>query len=165
MHTDHLATYLNDHLAGSTIALGLLDDLRSKFPDSEISTLAERLKTDITADRQQLESIMARLHIDQSTLRKASAWANEKLLRAKLFMDDSKAGPLRLLEATEAISLGIEGKRGLWVVLESLSKNFPELSSVDYPNLIQRAKEQRARLEPHRIEAALRAVIDETKKS
>jgi hypothetical protein len=161
MHTERLSIYLNDHLAGSTVALELLDDLCARFPDSEIANVAESVKKDVTADRRELESIMSRLHVEQSTIRKASAWANEKLLRAKMYLDDSKTGPLRLLEAIEAISLGIEGKRGLWVILQSLSNDIPELGRVDYEQLIHRAEEQRARLEPHRKQAAFKAIVSE----
>jgi hypothetical protein len=68
-----LATYLNDHLAGSEVALELLDHLNRLVPDSAVGQFAADLKTEIAADRQALEALMARLQIAQSRTRKVAA--------------------------------------------------------------------------------------------
>ena len=47
-----LATYLNDHLAGSEVALELLDHLNRLVPDSPVGQFAADLKAEIAADRQ-----------------------------------------------------------------------------------------------------------------
>lgn len=49
---------------------------------------------------------MKALNIDQSRMRKASAWLAEKFTELKLRFDDPKAGALLLFESLEALSLG-----------------------------------------------------------
>jgi hypothetical protein len=60
---------------------------------------------------------MGRLRISPTPHRKAMAWMGEKLAEIKLRLDDPGCGPLHLLEALEAIAIGIEGKRALWRAL------------------------------------------------
>ncbi len=111
MNTKHLAAYLNDHLAGSELAIELLNHLIDTFPDSAASKVAEPIREEVISDRKELESIMTALRIHQSTVRKGSAWVSEKFARLKLLVDDVGAGEFRRMETTELISLGIEGKR------------------------------------------------------
>ena len=97
---------------------------------------------------------MARLEISQSPVRKAAAWLSELLTQAKLKMDDSREGSLRLLEILEALSLGIEGKRLLWISLSTASETAPDLAGTDFGRLEQRAEGQRKAVEAHRRDAA-----------
>ncbi|MBN9518814.1 hypothetical protein J0H58_09885 [bacterium] len=55
----HLATYLNDHLAGSTAALELLEHLERTHPDLAPSLAV--LRRDIEDDRRELEALMTRV--------------------------------------------------------------------------------------------------------
>ena len=153
MPNKHLATYLNDHLAGSVAALELLSHLCGAYANTDVAEFAERLRADIAADRGQLEELMERLNISRSATRRVSAWVGEKFVELKLRFDDVGAGPLRLLEATDALSVAIEGKRLLWVGLDAASKDRPALRH-DYDQLIGRAEEQRARVEAVRLKAA-----------
>jgi hypothetical protein len=146
-----LATYLNDHLAGSEVALELLDHLNRLVPDSAVGQFAADLKTEIAAVRQALEALMARLQIAQSRTRKVAAWNSEKFTEFKLVLDDRKEGALRLLEFWDARSLGIEGKRLLWRRLASALDGRPELSAIDLKNLEQRAEDQRRKVEVKRL--------------
>jgi hypothetical protein len=77
----------------------------------------------------------------------------------KLHFDDPQAGPLRLFESLEALSLGIEGKRSLWIALRTVAANAPSLRILDYERLIQGAQNQRDRVETRRIETAKEALI------
>jgi hypothetical protein len=158
MNDKHLATYLNDHLAGSSVALELLEHLESKHAGSEIGRFAAALRADIAADRRELEELMRRLHVDESRTRKASAWLTEKLTELKLRLDDPKGGSLRLLEIFDALSIGIEGKRLLWRALANAAGDASALGSVDYERLIRRAEEQRSRVETVRLDAAKEAL-------
>jgi hypothetical protein len=67
---------------------------------------------------------------------------------------------LHLLEAMEAASLGIEGKRLLWVVLQAASERSPRLKILDYDRLIQRAEEQRQRVESVRRATGIAALVE-----
>src|SRR6185295_14135214 len=101
---------------------------------------------------------MELLNIGESRTRKASAWMTEKMTELKLHFDDPKAGPLRLFESLEALSLGIEGKRSLWIALMAAAEKAPSLRILDYERLKQRAQEQRDRVEKLRIETARQAL-------
>jgi hypothetical protein len=158
MSDEYLATYLNDHLAGSVVALELLDHLKSTHADNPLSDFFEQLRADITADRDELERLMEALQISQSRTRKASAWVAEKMTELKLGLDDTKRGPLFLFESLEALSLGIEGKRSLWLALMAAAEKSPALRIMDYEKLKQRAEEQRARVEKVRIDTAMEAL-------
>lgn len=104
---------------------------------------------------------MGRLRIAESRTRKATAWLAEKVTEIKLRLDDPGDGPLRLLEALEALSLGIEGKGAMWRALAAAAKEEPVLQVADYEGLARRAEEQRRRVEAVRLEAARRALIPE----
>jgi hypothetical protein len=161
MWEEYLATYLNDHLAGSVVALELLEHLQSTHPESELVAFFKTLHADIAADRDELEALMGQLKIGESRTRKASAWLAEKMTELKLRFDDPKGGPLRLFESLEALSLGIEGKRSLWLALAAAAKSQPALRIVDFERLTQRAQEQRDRVETLRIKTAKEALMFE----
>ncbi len=159
MAHEHVATYLNDHLAGSSAALELLEYLQSEYAGTDIAWFAAELQSDVEADRQELETLMDRLHVSESRTRKASAWIAEKVAQFKLKLDDPAGGSFRLLEALEALSLGIAGKQGLWWGLAAAAEDAPALRVLDYEGLTQRAEEQRQRVEMMRLEAAKKALI------
>jgi len=152
MKNKHLTTYLNDHLSGSVAALQLISYIQNIHPDTELKTFLIQLEADIKADQQQLESFMERWSIAKSSPRQLAAWLAEKVMQAKLLMDDSSNGPLALLEIMEALSLGIEGKRLLWCSLEGL------VDDVDFALLKQRADDQRRTVEQFRLKAAREAI-------
>jgi hypothetical protein len=156
MSREHLSTYLNDHLAGSVTAIEILDRLAEEF--SDIAPFVARLKKDIEADRQHLVDLMAKLSIPQSRMRKAGGWLAERITEAKLEVDDQSGGLLRRLERLEAISLGIDGKLALWGSLDAASSADTRLQGPDYTYLAARAREQRARVEALRVEAARSAL-------
>ena len=63
----HIETYLNDHLAGSTVAIELLEHLESSH-DAEWRAFFRALRADIESDREKLETLMNEMDIDQSKL-------------------------------------------------------------------------------------------------
>ena len=159
MGTEQITTYLNDHLAGSVVAIELLEHLESAHAGSPLETFFAELRTDIIADRQELEALMGGLHIKQSSARRASAWLTEKFTELKLRLDDPSKGPLLLLESLDVLSLGIEGKRLLWRALAAASEQSDWLRVLNYERLINRAEGQRRNVEAVRLEAAKKALI------
>jgi hypothetical protein len=111
-HMSHIETYLNDHLAGSTVAIELLEHLESSH-DGEGRAFFRALRADIESDREKLETLMNEMDKDQSKLRRGMAWLGEKFTALKMRLDDPGDGALRLFESQKALSLGIEGKRSL----------------------------------------------------
>lgn len=153
-----LAVYLNDHVAGSVGVLELLSHVEAVYPESDTSRFAGELRSEVLADRRELEALMAKLSIHQSATRKASAWVAEKLSQWKLWADDRAAGALHLLEAMEAVSIGVEGKRLLWRALDHAAAENPDLRGPDYARLSQRAEDQRSRIEQFRLRGAKEAL-------
>jgi hypothetical protein len=153
MSEQHLATYLNDHLAGSVVALELLEHLEKAHAGTATARFAAQLRADIEADRDELADLMAELQVAVSHSRKAAAWVGEKASELKLRLDDRAGGQFHLFEALEALSLGIEGKRLLWRSLATVSEARPELREMDWARLEQRAEAQRRRVEAVRLEA------------
>lgn len=158
MANEQIATYLNDHLAGSVVALELIEHLQAAHAGTPLESFLANLRADITADRHELEALMDRLHITESRTRKATAWLTEKFTEIKLRLDDPADGALRLLEALEVLSLGIEGKQAMWRALAAVAEEADHLRIVDYERLTHRAEEQRSRVEVERLKAAKAAL-------
>jgi hypothetical protein len=154
MANESLATYLNDHLAGSVVALELLDHLQEDGAGTAEASILADIHADIASDRQEMEAFMARLGIVVSEPRKATGWLVEKLSELKLRLDDAGDGALRRLEALETVSLGIAGKQALWHALAAAAEDAPELNGLDYPRLGRRAETQRGVVEGLRLHAA-----------
>lgn len=154
MANKHLETYLNDHLAGATSAIELIDSLAAAYTTTTVGRFFAELREDVTADRQELEALMERLNIARSSTRRAAGWFGEQITQIKLRLDDPAGGSLRLLEGLDILAAGIEGKRALWHALDAASAEVPELQGMDYERLTQRAKEQHDRVEVVRLEAA-----------
>jgi hypothetical protein len=158
MNPKHLLTYLKDHLAGSTIALEILEHLISTHAGTPLEPLFRKLREEIVQDRQALEGIIRRFGSAESPIRNTGAWLSEKLARVKLLLEGAGGGPMARLEALEALSLGIEGKRALWDALAAAAPAVPPLQGVDLDLLKQRAQQQRERVEALRLEAAREAL-------
>ncbi len=154
MGMDHLATYLNDHLAGAAAALELMEHIEQENGGSATGILVGRIRADVSADRDELARLIARFDGGESAPRKAVGWLGERIVRLKLRMDDPSGGALRLFESLETIALGLEGKKALWYALSACAPRIPELQGVDYDRLIARGIEQRDALEPARVEAS-----------
>lgn len=154
MSEQHVATYLHDHRAGSVVALELLEHLERAHAGSNLGPFFARLRADIAADRDELEALIGRLATPAGLVRSAVAWFAEKAARLKLAVDDSADGSFRLFEAVELVAIGVEGKRALWLALAAVSSAVPALRGPDYNRLVERAVEQRGRLEDVRLRAA-----------
>lgn len=155
MSQHDLATYLNDHLAGSVGAIELLSDLIETTPQEGRKQEMISLQGEIVADQDLLKRILESTPSDESTLKKAGAWMAQKLARAKLRLTESADSGLGEVEAFEILSLGIEGKRGLWKALAELPPHV--MPHADWAQLQSAAESQRARVEQWRLEAARHA--------
>jgi hypothetical protein len=155
--TEHLSTYLNDHLAGSVAALELIEHLAKKYPGTGIETMCAELHAEISADQDILRDLLRTFDAGESTLRKAGAWIAEKFGQAKLGIGEHDVSGVGLLEALEGLALGITGKQLLWRSLAAAATAMPQLNGLDYPHLEQRAVEQRDRVEEKRLAAAKEA--------
>ena len=160
MPSDHLSTYLNDHLAGAVAGLAILEHIIDNTSEREKTDILGELKKDIEDDKAVLQTLIEELGIGESTFRKASAWIGEKMAEVKLRFDDPSAGPFLLFESLEALSLGVEGKRSLWRALSRIPHGWTAIASLDLDGLIKRAEAQRDVVETFRLSAAIQAFSD-----
>ena len=154
----HLATYLNDHLAGAEAGLEIVAALQ-KHDDPVLRPAADQWYAALTKDREELTRIMAAADITVSPIRRAVGWLSEKLVQLKLAADDPAGGRLRAFELLEALAIGIHGKRTLWNALQRIAPRVAPLRGFDFSQLIARADEQRAAVEAQRLRLADAALI------
>jgi len=154
---EHMSTYLNDHLAGSVAGIEIAKHLEENAVDADIRSALARVRSDIEADQDELTALAKRLGVEQSGIRKAAGWIGEKAAELKLRFDDPSGGEFRTYEALEALSLGIEGKRCLWLALQSVSEDDPRIRKTDLKELQRRAELQRASVEDLRLRTARRS--------
>jgi hypothetical protein len=151
---EELTIYLNDHLAGSVGALELLDRLVKTYEGKPLEKFFRDLRADIDHDQTQLKELIAKLGAEESAVRKAGAWVAEKLSRPKIDLEEGSKSDVGLFLALESLVLGITGKRSLWRALQAASQTVPELATLDYSGLENRAIEQCERVEARRLDIA-----------
>jgi hypothetical protein len=149
-----LGIYLNDHLAGATLGVALARRTLESNRGSELGAFLERLLAEIDQDRRQLLRVMALLGVKPGTAKRLAGLAAERLGRLKLNGQLTGYSPLSRVLELEGLTLGIEGKRCLWVHLREAPGVAERLQSVDLAALTERAERQHAELQPHRLEAA-----------
>lgn len=159
MPNEALATYLQDHLAGSVAALDLLAHLTEEAVAS--GPALANLAADIQADQDILVALMTRLQIAPSRSRQAAAWLTAKLGELTLRLEAGDDAALHALDGLEALELGIAGKAALWHALAAVADQTPELGTMDYPGLIARAQAQRQQVEVLRLQTAQAALSPE----
>jgi hypothetical protein len=162
MATDALVTYLNDHLAGSTAALQLLDHLVEESDAGENRKFFTTLRAEIAEDRGVLEDLVRRIGDHPSAFRTVGGWLAEWFGRLKLKLDDPSGDSVAELEALEVLLLGIHGKQALWDALVVVAAAVPSWADVNFARLAQRAADQTARVEARRLDAVRRLVVAET---
>src|SRR5688572_4956017 len=107
---NNLQTYLNDHLAGSVMALEMLDHLIATREDPALRAFLVTLREEIAADQDELKALLQKVDGEESAIRKAGAWVAEKFGRGKLHGAENELG---FMQALETLSLGILGKRAM----------------------------------------------------
>jgi hypothetical protein len=156
MDGKHLATYLNDHLGGSTAGLELAKRTRDNNEGTEFEPALARIATEIEEDRDALIAMIQAVGAKPDPIKRAVAWTGEKLARAKPNGALTGYSPLSRLIEFETLMLGVSGKLALWHALADVDP--PSLRSFPFDELIERAERQRDELARCRIEAARTAL-------
>jgi hypothetical protein len=146
-----LGIYLNDHLAGSAAAVQRCRYSAGRA-SGELGEFLEQLAGEIEADRSTLQRVMESVGARISPVKQPIGRLLERLGRLKPNGHLIGQSPLTLLVELELLSLGIEGKRRLWLALEELRE--PRLADFDFVALSDRADRQREGIEKHRLAAA-----------
>ncbi|MEA2177316.1 MAG: hypothetical protein QOG77_613 [Solirubrobacteraceae bacterium] len=152
----YLGIYLNDHLGGSTAGLELAKRIRGESEGTELGAFMQGLVDEIAEDRETLLEFMDAVDAGPSRLKVAGGWITEKLGRLKLNGELIGDSPLSRFVELESLSLGVEGKRLLWIAL--LDTRPERFGAERLRELIARAERQRVGIEEHRRKAAREAL-------
>jgi hypothetical protein len=153
-----LGTYLNDHLAGSTVGLELAKRARGSNEGNEYGAVLERIVVEIDEDRETLQRLMASFEIKRDRPKVAVAWVAEKLGRLKPNGRLTSYSPLSRLVELEMLALGIAGKVSLWEALGEVADQDTRLDAAELKRLAERAERQRADVWKLRQRAAREAL-------
>jgi hypothetical protein len=145
---DSLATYLQDHLAGSVQAIELLEMIRDRNSGKPLAQFATDLLVEIKEDREALLGVARRVGSGASSMKEMAAWAGEKLARLKMPQGKTAFG---VFEALEYLEVGIHGKWAMWRVLAALAQTDTRLQGTDFDRLAGRAENQHARIDEVRL--------------
>ena len=161
MALDHtlIATYLNDHRAGSVSGIGLARRTRNENKGTPLAAVLDEIAADIEEDQEMLDRIMERLDVSHDHKKLVAAWALEKAGRLKPNGRLLGYFPLSRVVELEGLVLGVTGKLLLWRALHAIQPDEPRLGEFDFHELISRAERQRETLERERIAAARRAFL------
>ena len=154
MSKSALAVYLNDHRAGAEAGVQLANKLRAQHEGTPHERFFIDLASDIEADRDTLDSIIARLDVEKDHWKQAVGWVAEKVSWVKLNEHVTGSPELTQFLEAETLTLGITGKRALWRALRSAVDLLPALSASELDILIIRAETQFAGLEQRRLDLA-----------
>ncbi len=152
-----LEVYLNDHLAGATAGVDLVEKIRAANEGTPLAALLAGLGPEIETDKSTLATIMERLGVPASAVKQLAGKVLEKLSRARLNDHVTGAASVTRLMELETLSLGIEGKLALWRSLQEVAGAQPGLDEFDLVSLADRAVAQRAGVEQYRLAAAAEA--------
>ena len=153
----YLATYLNDHLLGSTVGMELARRAAGENQGSELGEFLTGVAREIEADRETLLALMSELGVKPDQLKVAAGWIAEKLGRLKPNAQLRGYSPLSPLVELEGLLIGIEGKLAMWQVLAEVAEQVG-LDRARMEELSARAERQQADVERHRLEVGRRAL-------
>jgi hypothetical protein len=153
-----LDSYLNDHFAGSVSALEVIDHWARAHKGEALGGFFGQIEAEIKADQDRLRDVMRSLGVGESKVRKAGAWAAEKVGRARLMIAGDEPGGLGLVLTLEGLIMGVTGKKLMWRALAAA--NLPQLNGYDFEELQRRAEQQIERIDAERMRAVPRAFVD-----
>lgn len=138
--------YLADHFAGARAGTALARHCRQVHRGRPAGPDFARLADDVERDLQWLEELLEVLGVAPSLLKQASAVVVERASRAKPNGQLLGRSPLSDLVELETLTVGVAGKRSLWLSLEASLATEP-LDDVTLDQLVGRADAQLALLD------------------
>ena len=120
-----------------------------------------KIEKEIKADQDALRDVMHTLGVEESKVRKAGAWAAEKVGRARMIFAGDEPDSLGLVLTLEGLIMGVTGKKLLWGSLAAAK--MPQLDSYNFEQLQRRAEQQVEQIEVERISAIRKAFAGATR--
>lgn len=157
----YLDIYLNDQLALGVAWRELARRSARSNRGTDVGIALERVAIGIAEDVETFRGIMKALRVRVSRVKPGLAWGAERLGRLKPNGRLRAYSPLSRFEELEFLTMGIDGKKQLWVTLHDLAGVAARLPGTDFAELIRRAQQQRDELEPHRVRAGTEAFATE----
>jgi hypothetical protein len=162
MHTDPLAAYLADHLAGSVAGIDLVETLTTaadRTGDRERALWLRGVHDALESAQTELRAVMARSNAREPMLKQASGWLGEKVARVRLTLTAATEGrALAWLDGLEALALGLQGQAALWRALDAtVSPSDPRRGTSDFAALERRAQTLFVDVDRARLAAAATA--------
>ncbi len=134
-----LDVYLNDHLAGAMLGSDLAEQIKARNQGTALGELMGSLAPQIEEDRRTLIRLMDRLDSARNPVKQATTWVAEKASRVKFSGLTSGEPELGGFMALEALTLGVQGKRSMWLALKEVRGHYEPLASINLDELIERA--------------------------
>ena len=154
--TEQLSTYLNDHLGGANAGVEMARQLHKDVESEPDAEILGRLADEIEEDAESLRGLLEMIGITKNPVKQAAGWLAEKAQRVAVGELATGSAHLTRLLKVESLSLGVEGKLSLWLALMEVTAANPQLADIDLPRLVERARDQRRRLETVRLDVARR---------
>ncbi|MFK0247179.1 hypothetical protein ACIQUM_21000 [Amycolatopsis azurea] len=148
-----LSIYLNDQLALGIAWRELARRSSKANQGTEAGIALTQVASDIAEDIDTFQRIMRSLGIRRNPVKSMATALMERAGRFKPNGRLTSYSPLSRFEELEFLILGVESKKQLWDTLDRLAGLGSRLPGIDFAQLIDRAKAQRALLEPHRVRA------------
>lgn len=157
---DLLERYLNDHLAGASGALLLIQQVADNHDVDSARVFFLQLKDQVEADRFLLEDLLKRLGKDPSAFHQAAGRFAARFSSIKLMWEEIEPSKLGFIESLEILQLGVQGKLLLWTALGQIAPEFPEWQDIDFSELKLRALQQLDDIEFRRLRAVKITLLD-----
>lgn len=149
-----LHIYLQDHLAGATFGLELVQRCHRNNEGTEFAEPLAELTVEIAEDRRTLRRIMHDVGADVSRTKVAAGWTLEKIRRLKPNGGLLGYTPLARVVELESLVIGIAGKKAMWQALDDVAASDDLLGRHYFSRLAERADDQLSRVEALRLDAA-----------
>jgi hypothetical protein len=147
----YLRIYLSDQLALGVLWRELAKRARRHNRGTPLGDAIARVATAISEDITTFETIMSRVGARPNPAKNGLVMAAERLARIKLNGHVTSYSPLSRFLELEVLTMGIDRKKQLWTTLRDLAGLAARLPDIDFDQLIDRAEQQRAELEPFRV--------------
>lgn len=152
-----LAVYLRDHFAAAAAGLALAQRSQRANDDNPLGVVLAEIAAEIAEDRDSLRDIMRALDVSEDPIKAVLGQAGEVVSRLKNNGIFTHYSPSSRVVELEALLAGIDAKRNLWRSLRIAAATRPELDVATLDALIERATEQRHRLQAEHGRAATTA--------
>ena len=162
MAYESIEVYLNDHLAGATAGVNLVEQAADRHRSDDLGEFFAPLAAEIKADLETLETLIGDMNVGKSASKVALAEVGSKVAAPKFNAEGAGNKHLGDFVTLETLSIGVEGKRCMWVALQAVADAYPELGALDLSALEGRAQNQRDQIESKRKELAPLALTHQT---